>query len=146
MNESSTFESNEWTWIFEKLKIFLPSLTGCQRRSFSFFLSFLQSVCTYFIFLSDTKDWSGFFKQRTQSLDYKTNTNPFPGCQNSIVFFFSDQKNAPKGNRRKRYLIIHLVYLWAQNIVSFINQLTWNFNGNHFKNYKMEKAIKLHNH
>lgn len=47
MNESSTFGNNEWTWIFEKLKIFLPSLTGCQRRSLSLPLSLTPNGCAH---------------------------------------------------------------------------------------------------
>lgn len=137
MNESSTFGNNEWTWIFEKLKIFLPSLTGCQRRSPSRSATPNGCAqCARLLILSHTKDWSRFGKQRTQSLDYKTNTNPFPGCQNSIEFCF--EANASKE-------------IDARNISSFIRFIYQSINWHGIpvgiiSGKKLEKLKKLHNH
>lgn len=82
MNESSTFEKimNGWIRIsLKSLKSFYRSVTGCLLHSLTHALAFIFYL---------TEDWSGFGKQRTQSLDYKTNTNPFAGCQNSNEFRF----------------------------------------------------------
>lgn len=97
--------NNEWTWIFEKLKIVLPSLTGYHAYPCPSTLFLSLSIQMFRSFLSHTKDWTGFGKQRTQSLDYKTNTNPFSGCQNSIEFYIllTERKRCLKGNRCKRF-------------------------------------------